>query len=181
MAQIRVAKPADCNAILDIYAPFCQPSSPVSFELVPPSPPDIQKQLVITLKNYPWIVYEQSGTVVGYAYADQHQSIGAFDWDVNVHIYLKESVRGKGLGKQLYNFLFDGLRTLGYYNAYANITLPNEAALALHKSVGFTLVGVRNSTAYKGGAWRDVALFALKLQPYAIDPPKPIKFSQLGM
>lgn len=181
MPQIRVAKPSDSKAILDIYAPFCEPSSPVSFEIVPPSVEEMQKRLVITLKNYPWIVYEQNNTIVGYAYADQHRVKAAYDWDVDVHIYLKESARGKGIGKQLYNFLFDGLRTLGYYNAYAGITLPNEASLALHKSVGFNLIGVFNSVGYKGGAWRDVAWFALKLQPYAIEPPKPIKFSQLGV
>lgn len=181
MGSIRVAKPADSQAILDIYAPFCQPSSPVSFEVVPPTVDEIQKRMTIGLKDYPWLVYEQNGKIVGYAYADRHKSRAAYDWDVDVSIYLAESARGQGVGKKLYQFLFDGLRTLGYYNAYAGITLPNEASLALHKSMGFTLVGVFNNVGYKGGAWRDVAWFALRLQPYMIEPAKPIKFSQLGI
>lgn len=178
---IRVATANDAKAILAIYAPFCQPNSAVSFETVPPTQEEMQKRIVITLKTYPWLVWEQNGEIVGYAYADQHKSRAAYNWDVDVSIYLLEKVRGKGIGKKLYQALFDGLKTLGYFNAYAGITLPNEASLALHKSLGFTLVGVYNNVGFKGGAWRDVAWFALKLQPYNLNPEPPIKFSSLGV
>lgn len=178
---IRVATPNDVKAILDIYAPFCQPSSAVSFETAPPSQEEMHKRLVITLKTYPWLVWEQTGVVVGYAYADQHKSRAAYNWDVDVSVYLQENARGKGIGKKLYQALFDGLRTLGYYNAYAGITLPNAASLALHESLGFTRIGIYYSVGYKGGAWRDVAWYGLKLQPYAINPEPPIKFSSLGL
>ena len=178
---IRVATPEDAKAIAGIYAAFCQPTSAVSFETVPPSAEEMQKRLIVTLKTYPWLVWEQNGAVVGYAYADQHKTRAAYNWSVDVSVYLQESVRGKGIGKKLYQALFDGLKTLGYYNAYAGITLPNEASIALHKSLGFSLVGVYNNVGFKGGAWRDVAWFALKLQPYELNPPAPIKFSALGV
>lgn len=178
---IRVAKPADAKAIQEIYAPFCLQTSNVSFEIVPPSVEEMEKRITLGLKTYPWLVYESNGAVVGYCYADQHMGRAAYDWDVNVSIYVKEAARQKGIGKRLYQYMFDGLRTLGYFNAYAGVTLPNEPSVALHKSMGFNLIGVYNSVGYKGGAWRDVAWFGLKLQPYAIEPAKPIKFSQLGV
>lgn len=178
---IRVATPGDSKAIAEIYAPFCQPSSGVSFEVLPPTAEEMQKRIMITLKTYPWLVYEHDNTVIGYAYADSHKQRAAYDWDVDVSVYIHEKARGKGIGKRLYQHLFDGLRTLGYFNAYAGVGLPNEASVALHKSLGFSLVGVYNSVGYKGGAWRDVAWFALRLQPYIINPPPPIKFSALGL
>lgn len=181
MGSIRVATTNDSKAILEIYAPFCQASSAVSFEIVPPGQAEMEKRIFETLKSYPWLVYEQNNLVVGYAYADQHKARAAYNWDVDVSIYIQEKARGQGIGKKLYKHLFDGLRTLGYYNAYAGIGLPNEASIALHKSVGFNLVGVFGSVGYKGGAWRDVAWFALKLQAYSIEPAPPIKFGQLGI
>lgn len=177
----RVATPDDSKAILEIYAPFCQANSPVSFETSVPSIAEMQKRIEETLKTYPWLVFEDNNTVMGYAYADQHRSRAAYAWDVEVSIYLHEKVRGKGYGKKLYKSLFDGLRTLGYFNAYAGIGLPNESSIELHKSMGFSLIGVFSNVGYKGGAWRDVAWFGLRLQPYALNPPPPIKFSQLGL
>jgi L-amino acid N-acyltransferase YncA len=177
----RVAKSADAKAVLDIYAPYCLAPTAVTFEVMPPTVEEMQKRIVVTTKSYPWLIYEEAGTVMGYAYADQHRTRDAYRWDVDVSIYLHEKARGKGVGKKLYQNLFDGLRTLGFFNAYAGIGLPNEASIALHKSLGFSLIGVYNNVGYKAGAWRDVAWFGLKLQPYTLNPPDPIKFSQLGI
>ena len=181
MGSIRVATAADSKALLEIYAPFCQATSPVSFEIVPPSIQEMEKRIVETIKVYPWLVYEQDNKVLGYAYASQHFNRAAYDWAVNVSIYMHEKARGQGIGKKLYKYLFDGLRTLGYFNAYAGIGLPNEASVTFHKSLGFTLIGVYNNIGCKGGAWRDVAWFGLKLQPPILNPPPPIKFGQLKL
>lgn len=178
---IRVAKAADSKSILEIYAPFCLPSSGVSFETKAPSREEMEKRINETTVNYPWLVWEEGGKILGYAYADQHRSRTAYSWDVEVSIYVHEQARGKGIGKKLYKHLFDGLKTLGFFNAYAGIGLPNEASIALHKSLGFTLIGVYSNAGYKGGAWRDVAWFGLRLQPYVIEPPAPIKFGSLGL
>ncbi len=181
MGLIRVATVADSKAILSIYSPFCQALTAVALEQKAPTLEEMEKRVAETLKAYPWLVYEHDGVVLGYTYAEQHKNKAAFNWDVDVHVFLHEKIRGQGIGKKLYKHLFDGLRTLGYYNAYASIGLPNEAAIALHKTLGFNLVGVFNSVAFKGGAWRDVACFALKLQAHELNPQPPIKFSQLGL
>jgi L-amino acid N-acyltransferase YncA len=181
MGSIRVATAADAKGILEIYAPFCMGPSPVSFETVAPSLQEMEKRIVETLNTYPWLVYEQDNKVLGYAYATQHSPRAAYDWAVDVSIYMAEQARGQGNGKKLYKFLFEGLRTLGYYNAYAGIGLPNEPSRALHTSCGFTLVGVFNNIGFKAGAWRDVAWYGLKLQAPKLNPEKPIKFSQLGL
>lgn len=181
MGVIRIATQGDSKAIADIYAPFCQANSGVSLDSQPPSAKDMERRIAITLKNYPWLVYEERGTVLGYCYADQHKPGAAYDWDADVAIYLHESIRGKGIGKMLYGHLFNGLKTLGYFNAFAAIGLPNHAAIALHESLSFTRVGVFSNVGFKSGAWRDVAWFALKLQPYDLSPQPPIKFSKLGL
>lgn len=181
MGLIRVANKGDAKAILEIYSPFCLDSSAVSFETCVPSLQEMEHRISSTLEVYPWIVYEQDNKVMGYAYASEHNSRTAYNWSVDVSIYMHEKARGKGNGKRLYRYLFDGLRTLGYFNAYGGVGLPNEASIALHKSLGFSLIGVYNNVGYKGGAWRDVAWFALRLQPHVLNPPAPIKFSQLGL
>ncbi len=180
MERIRVASIEDARAILSIYAPFCMPEAIASFELVPPSLEDMQQRIQQVLLKYPWLVYEIDGRVVGYASASQYQARAAYDWSVTVSIYLHEAARGLGVGKTLYAQLFNLLRKLNYYNAYAGITMPNPASVALHKSMGFTEVGLTPKVGYKANQWLDVALLWLELQPHAANPVEPVPFPQMA-
>src|SRR5262249_19815665 len=97
------------------------------------------------------------GRCVGYAYGSPHRTRAAYRWSVETSAYVHDAFRRRGLGKQLYAELFVELERKGFRNAYAGITMPNEASVALHSSVGFESIGVFRSVGWKFGAWRDVA------------------------
>jgi phosphinothricin acetyltransferase len=77
------------------------------------------------------------------------------------------------VGRALYESLFAVLVLQGLYNSYAGITLPNEASVRLHESVGFVPVGVYRGVGYKGGAWRDVGWWQRPLRPQGPAPAPP--------
>jgi phosphinothricin acetyltransferase len=159
--MVRRATASDVDAILAIYAPFCE-STHVSFEEVAPAPEEMRRRVLET--PYPWLVFESDGVVVGYAYASRHRERAAYRWSVEVSAYVAEGQRGRGVGRALYAELLTLLAELGYYKAFAGIGLPNDASVALHESVGFTLVGVFRGIGYKHGKWHDVAWYQRSLR-----------------
>ena len=125
-----------------------------------------------TLLTYPWLVFERRGEVLGYAYGSRHAERAAFRWSADVSVYVRVDVKRTGIGWALYGELLPLLRELGYCQAFAGITLPNDASVGLHQALGFTPVGVFRNVGYKLGAWRDVGWWQLELSaaPPAGDP-----------
>jgi phosphinothricin acetyltransferase len=154
--NIRVATPADAEAITAIYAPVVENTS-ISFELSPPGVDEMRNRIVKTLPDLPWLVSEDSqNTVNGYVYASKHRERPAYQWSVDVTAYVREDARGAGVGKKLYQALFPELVALGYFQAFAGIALPNDASVALHEAMGFLPIGVYRNVGFKLGAWHDV-------------------------
>jgi L-amino acid N-acyltransferase YncA len=175
---IRVAALPDADSILAIYAPFCASDCPISFEVEAPTLEQMRGRIESIQRTLPWIVALDTGkAVLGYAYASHHKERAAYRWSVDVSVYLSPAARGQGLGKRLYQKLFDLLKDLGYVNAYAGITLPNAASEALHRSMGFTQVGVYEKVGYKVGKWHDVAWYGRSLQLHPDSPPEPTPFA----
>jgi L-amino acid N-acyltransferase YncA len=175
----RVATYADAPAVQAIYAPFCGAECPVSFELAPPSVEDMRGRLEETLKTMPWLIVQDiDGHILGYAYASLHMQRPAYRWSVNVSIYMHPDSRGQGLGKELYKRLFAVLKAMGFCNAYGGITLPNDASVALHKSLGFVEVGVYERVGYKAKKWHDVGWYHLALQIHPEEPAEPLGFAE---
>jgi L-amino acid N-acyltransferase YncA len=179
MATIRLATAFDSSAIAAIYRPYCEESA-VSFEQVAPTAVEMAKRIATVTTQRPWIVLEDNGTVVGYAYAGAHHERWAYRWSVNTAIYIRAAHQRRGAGRALYVTLFDLLRHLGYYRAAAGITLPNEASVGLHAALGFTLVGVYRDIGYKLGAWRDVAWYEADIQPLVAEPQEPRAMAALS-
>ena len=109
-----------------------------------------------TLKSFPWLVYEDTGEILGYAYASQHRVRSAYQWSVDVSVYIHEHSRRQGIGRKLYGALFKLLRQQGFYNVYADITLPNPSSVALHKAMEMQPLGVYQKVGYKRGAWHEL-------------------------
>jgi len=174
-AAIRMATRGDAAAIAAIYAPFCEARA-TSFELVAPTEEEMAGRIAAITKQWPWLVLEQDGRVAGYAYASRYRDRAAYQWAVDSAVYVGDGYRGRGIGRALYETLFELLRVQGYFKACAGITLPNPASVRLHEAVGFTKVGVYRGIGYKLGAWHDVAWYELALQPERENPapPKPI-------
>jgi phosphinothricin acetyltransferase len=120
-SAIRLARPDDASAMLDIYAPFIRDNA-VSFEIDVPTPEEFASRVTQKLSMYPWLVCEVEGKVVGYAYASDHATRDAYQWSVDVSLYITEDYRRHGVGRALYTSLFASLRLQGYFNAYAGIT-----------------------------------------------------------
>ena len=176
---VRVATADDAEAVARIYAPYVTDST-ISFEETPPTGAEMRKRILDTLSWYPWIVAENSGDVVGYAYAGRHRARAAYRWAVDTSVYVDEAMCGRGFGRRLYDELFRTLERQGFRRACAGIALPNAGSEALHRAVGFTDVGIYRNIAWKRGAWRDVLWLERPIGTVTDDPADPVPFHTLG-
>jgi L-amino acid N-acyltransferase YncA len=170
---IRMATPADAEAILSIYAPYIDKTS-VSFEYTVPTLPEFKSRMEEYLAFAPWLVATKEGRVLGYAYASKYRAREAYSWAIEVSVYLAEESKGRGLAAKLYDELFTTLIRCGYRQAFAVITLPNAASLSLHRKMGFEPIGVFKNVGFKFGAWHDVAWYRKELLSFE-GSPSPIR------
>jgi phosphinothricin acetyltransferase len=168
--KIRDATPADGAACAAIYAPYVTETA-ISFETVPPTPDQMAARITATLQTHAWVVLEDDGRVVGYAYAGRHKERAAYRWTCEVSVYLEQGRRRSGAGRALYEALFERLAARGYRMAVAGMTLPNPASEGLHRALGFEPVGVYRRIGWKAGAWRDVAWVQRAIGPEDDAPP----------
>jgi L-amino acid N-acyltransferase YncA len=168
---IRDADPArDAAACAEIYAPHVE-ASPVSFEERAPDAGEMAARIERYGQSHAWLIAERAGQVVGYAYATAFNERPAYRWSASVSVYIADEARGSGVGRALYEALFDRLREHGFRMACAGITLPNDASVGLHESLGFEQTGLNHEIGWKQDAWRDVGWFQLELSPAGEGPP----------
>lgn len=153
--MIRLACDADAPGVAGIYRPVVEGGA-ASFELTAPDELEMALRIRNTLPSHPWLVGEEGGQIVGYAYATMHRSRGAYAWSVETSVYVAADFRRRGVGTGLYRSLFAVLAAQGYVNAFAGIALPNPGSVALHESLGFEPIGVFRSVGFKKGRWHDV-------------------------
>ena len=154
--RIRDATEADAEACAAVYAPYVHDTA-ISFELVPPSSAEMAQRIATALHSHAWLVLEERGRIIGYAYGGPFKAREAYRWSCEVSVYLEQGRHGRGGGRLLYDALFTRLAARGYRTAVAGMTLPNDASEALHRSLGFEPVGTYRRIGYKFGRWRDVA------------------------
>ncbi len=153
-----------------IYGPFVAASA-ISFEEEAPDATRFAERIATTMRTHPWLVLEDAGRVIGFAYAGQHRARAAYRWAADVGIYVDPAHQGQGAGRRLYEGLFDLMRRQNLRVACAGITLPNDASVGLHAALGFERVGVYRAIGYKAGAWRDVMWMQLALSAGGNGPP----------
>jgi L-amino acid N-acyltransferase YncA len=165
----------DAPSCLAIYAPYIRETA-VSFEERVPSVEEFVERIRVTSETHPWLVLEVDGVVVGYAYASPHRERAAYRWAADVAVYVAPSRHRSGVGRRLYGELFERLRRQRYRIACAGITLPNDASIGLHRSMGFRPVGVYSGIGWKAGAWHDVSWWQLDLAPAGGgEPEEPLR------
>ena len=177
--KFRFATPEDAPVIAQIYAPFVEGSA-VSFEMLPPDAETMAGRIDKLWPGHPWIVAEEDGRVLGYAYGSPYRERKAYQWAVEVTVYLDETARGKGLGRMLYAVLIDLLIRQGFTKAYGVVTLPNPASAALHEAAGFRPFAVYKDIGFKNGAWHDVGWWERDLATGVTPPADPVPLSALG-
>ena len=154
--HIRPVNEADAADLLEIYRPFVEDTA-ISFEIEVPSVADFELRIRSAAEKWLWLVAERNDMPIGYAYGSAHRPREAYKYSVETSAYVHRDYHRQGVARLLYNKLLIGLTTRGYRNAYAGITLPNEASMAFHKSVGFEYIGVFPRVGNKFEQWHDVA------------------------
>lgn len=154
--MIRDATPTDAAAIAEIYNHYIR-NTVISFEEVPLAPDQMGERIEAVQGNaYPWLVLEQEGRVLGYAYANLWQQRIAYRHSVEVSVYLSHLHCGQGVGSLLYSELFERLSQLDLHVAIAGIALPNDSSVAFHEKFGFRKVAHYQEVGYKANQWIDV-------------------------
>ena len=169
---IRFAAEADAPALLAIYAQYIETG--ITFEYELPSREEFARRIREFGGTYPYLIWEEDGRIVGYAYAHRQAERAAYQWNAELSVYLDRSCTSRGLGRRLYGALIDILRLQGIHTVYGCVTVPNEKSEGLHQALGFRRLGTYRSTGYKCGAWRDVAWFEKPIAPYD-ENPEPIR------
>ena len=154
--------------MVEIYRPHVEDSW-ASFELVTPTAEELAARVARAQEQHEWLVADADGELLGYAYGVRHRERAAYRFSTEVSAYVAAGAQGRGVGAQLYQRLFDRLAARGYCNAVAGVTMPNDASVAFHERLGFTLVGVYRRVGYKFGGWRDVSWYERALR----DGPPP--------
>jgi L-amino acid N-acyltransferase YncA len=170
--MLRDATGRDAGACAAIYAPYVTGTA-VSFELEPPTADEMAARIAAAAARYAWLVLEDGGRVVGFAYGQAFRERAAYRWACETSIYLEARRRRSGGGRALYGALLARLAERGYRRAFAGMTLPNEASVGLHRALGFEPVGVYRRVGWKHGAWHDVAWVQKAIGPDQDPPAEP--------
>lgn len=166
--HIRFAAIDDSAALLDIYAQYIH--TPTTFEYELPTRQEFAGRIRDISGEYPYLVCEEKGKIIGYAYAHRQKERKAYQWNAELSIYLDPASTSRGIGKKLYGALIEILKLQGIHTAYGVVTIPNEKSERLHASMGFRRIGEYHKTGYKCGAWHDVACFEKEIVPYSPEP-----------
>lgn len=158
---------ATCSAI---YAHYVVHTT-ATFEEVPPSAEEMARRIASAQERHAWIVAERDGAIVGYAYGGAFKARAAYRYSCEVSVYLDIAARGGGVGRTLYTALLARIESLGMRMACGGVTMPNDASVALHLTMGFERVGTYQRIGWKHGEWRDVAWFQKPLGPDGDAPP----------
>ena len=150
--MIRIARPEDVPQILAVYAPYIMTST-ATFEYDVPCKKDFLQRFLDITAQYPWLVWEENGTVLGYAYASAPFARPAYAWCAEPSIYLSPEAQGRGIGKKLYAALEQILFRQGYQVLYALITGENQASLRFHKKEGYIVKSEFTNCGYKFHRW----------------------------
>ncbi len=168
---LRLATPADADAVAAIYAPYVR-ETPISFELQPPTAEAMAGRIERTLARTPWVVAEVDGVVRAYAYAGRFRDRAAYDWTAESTVYVDRALHRSGLGRATMAAVLRVLRLQGFRLVIAGITLPNAGSEGLHRALGFEPVGTFDGVGWKAGRWHGVSFFELELFP-CVDGPEP--------
>ena len=150
--MIRPAFEKDLPEILSIYAPYVE-NTTYSFEYDVPCLKTFTQRFFAYTAQFPWLVYEEDGVILGYAYASAPFERAAYRWCAEPSIYLRPEARGRGVGRQLYTVLEAILARQGYQVLYALITGENGNSIRFHEKMGYSTVGNLADCGFKHGRW----------------------------
>lgn len=183
--KIRTATVTDAKELLAIYAPYVKKTA-ITFEYEVPTLEEFKKRIENTLKNYPYLVAEAHGELLGYAYTSAFHERAAYDWAAEVSIYVREDKRGCGIGGRFYTVLEGISRAQHILNLNACIAYPEtedeyltKDSVRFHEHLGYSMVGEFHKCGYKFGRWYDMVWMEKMIGAHTDQPEPVIAFSKL--
>lgn len=185
--KIRIATLEDARELLEIYRPYVEQTA-ITFEYEVPSLEEFRSRIENTLKRYPYIVAEQEGELLGYAYTGPFKSRAAYDWAVETTVYVKGNCRKKGVGKTLYAVLEELTKRQNILNMNACIAYPEgedehltKDSVHFHHHLGYEEVGQFHKCGYKFDTWYNMIWMEKLIGEHAADPEPVIPFPQIRL
>lgn len=167
----RLAQPQDAPRILEIYRPYVEDIT-VSFEAETPALDVFTQRMRGIMAAYPYIVAEQGGVIIGYAYATRYHERAAYNWSAGLSVYMDGSFKAKGVGSRLYTGLMRILALQNVQSVYGLIVDSNKRSLAFHERMGFERIGLHHNVGYKLGEWHNVSIYERHIGSHP-NPPQP--------
>ncbi len=178
--NIRLATPKDAETLVNIYKEYIE-NTAITFETEVPSVAEFAERIRKLQEQFPWLVCEMDGKVVGYAYASKHGERAAYRWSVDLSVYVDSRYHRKHIATELYQVLIDIVKRQGYHTAFVGISTPNPKSEAFHTTYGFETIGTFRNVGYKLGKWRDVTWFQLSLTEYVKEPKESVSIQDVEM
>jgi phosphinothricin acetyltransferase len=161
--MIRPVRIEDGPAIREIYNYYIE-HTVITFDEEPLAAGIMESRIRDGGALYPWIVWEEAGEILGYAYLHQWRDRAAYRFSAEDSIYVREDRQGRGIGGQMLACLLEGAKKSGLHTVIAGITLPNERSVSLHEKFGFRESARFGEVGYKFNAWLDVGYWELILR-----------------
>jgi len=176
--KIRFVRPEDAQELAEIYRYYVE-NTAVSFEYQAPTAGEFENRIRTYSEKYPYLVAEEDGKLLGYAYAAPFKSRAAYAWSVEATIYLDRNQKGRGIGKALYTELEKRLAAQHITNFCACITCPEkedpyvtDASIRFHTAMGFRMVGRFEKCGRKFGRWYNMVWMEKIISPHREDQPE---------
>ena len=176
--MIRIASEADVPEILAIYAPYVE-NTTITFEYDVPCKKEFMQRFYDITRQFPWLVWEENGEILGYAYASPPYTRAAYRWCAEPSVYLRPEARGRGIGRKLYAALEEILKIQGYQVLYALITQDNSSSMRFHEKQGYGKKVLFDNCGFKFGRWLGVFWMEKRLISVEIPNSFPSPFPQL--
>lgn len=178
--MIRIASEQDAQRLLEIYAYYIEHTA-ITYEYDVPTVEEFTKRIRNTLTGYPYLVEEQGGKILGYAYASRFHERKACDWAVETAIYVDKDTKKHGVGKALYSALEKALCLQNIISLNACIAKPLKEdeyltmnSISFHEHMGYRHVGEFYKCGYKFGRWYNLVWMEKFLMGHP-DEPLPLK------
>ncbi|MEN6297390.1 MAG: arsinothricin resistance N-acetyltransferase ArsN1 family B [Rectinema sp.] len=160
--SIRDVRVEDSARICEIYNYYVESTS-ISFEEEPVPQQEMARRIEAVSRNYPWLVYESDGEVLGYAYLSRWKERSAYRYTAETSVYVAKGHTGEGIGTALMQALLERVKKLEVHALIAVIALPNEKSVALHEKFGFKKAAHFAEVGFKHNAWINVGYWELVL------------------
>ena len=185
--NLRIVTKEDAASILRIYAPYVK-NTAVTFEYDVPEEEEMRCRIENTLEEYPYLVAEEDGIIVGYAYAGRVYGREADKHCAEVSIYVDTNCRGNGIGSRLYQELERWLIKQNVFVVYACIAetertedeFLSDASIRFHEKTGYVTVGRHSLCGYKFDRWYSVIWMEKVIAERAETPDRFVPFPEIA-